>query len=113
MRWMLMLVTMIALSGCTSMLAGTTGGSAGSPIGQDNRSAATLASDDRITAIIRDRYAADAELRAANLLVQTRQGTVTLRGTLSDFADRDRAVRLANDVVGVVRVHNQISVRTR
>ncbi len=106
-------IAVIALSGCTSMLVGGGGTTAGRPIGQDSRAAATVARDDRITATIRSRYAADRDLSVAALVVETRDGAVTLRGTLSDFGHRDRAVRLARDVDGVIRVHNRISVRTR
>ena len=108
-----MLVAFAGLSGCTSMLVGGSGASAGRPIGQDNRSASNVARDNRITAAIRARFAADAELGNASLNVDTRQGVVTLRGTLPAFDQRDRAVRLARDVEGVVRVQNQVRVQTR
>ena len=116
MRTTLILVMLIALAGlpgCTSMLDGGSGTSAGRPIGQDNRSASSLARDNRITAAVRARLATDAELRDASLNVDTRQGVVTLRGTLPAFDQRDRAVRLAGDVEGVVRVQNQMRVQTR
>ena len=108
-----MLVAIAGLSGCTSMLVGGSGASAGRPIGQDNRSASNVARDNRITAAVRARFAADAELGNASLNVDTRQGVVTLRGTLPAFDQRDRAVRLAGDVEGVVRVQNQVRVQTR
>ena len=107
------LVAAIALGGCTSMLTGATGPSAGRPIGKDDRSAATLSRDGEITKTIRARYAADADLGAASLIVETRSGLVTLKGTVRSYEHRDRAVRLARDVDGVARVYNQIAVRTR
>lgn len=107
------LLMLPALAGCTSMLVGGSGASAGRPIGADDRAAADVAEDERITRAIRDRYAADPDLQQAGLMVESRQGTVTLRGTVTDFEHRDRAVRLAGDVRGVVRVHNRISVRSR
>ena len=116
MRTTLILIVLIAFAGasaCTSMLVGGGGTSAGRPIGQDNRSASSVARDNRITAAVRARFAADAELGNASLSIDTRQGVVTLRGTLPAFDQRDRAVRLAGDVEGVVRVQNQVRVQTR
>ena len=103
----------VVLGGCTSMLTGAGGPSAGRPIGKDDRSAATLSRDGQITKTIRARYAADPDLGAASLIVETRNGFVTLKGTVGSYEDRDRAVRLARDVDGVARVYNQIAVRTR
>lgn len=116
MRPMLILVTLVAfagLAGCTSMLIGGTGAPAGRPIGQDSRSASTVARDNRITTVVRERFAADPELAGAKLSVETRQAVVTIRGTVSAFDQRDRAVRLARDVAGVARVQNQLSVQAR
>lgn len=109
----LMAVVMLGLvqTACTSMLTGSTGASAGRPIGTDTRSSATVNADNRISATIRARYRADAELGPAALRVETRQGRVTLRGELAAFDQRDRAERLARDVAGVRYVSNQISVR--
>ena len=101
------------LAGCASMLAGSTGARAGQPIGADSRSAAQVADDERIGRTIRDRFAADPDLAAAALEPDVTSGVVTVRGTVSDFAHRDRAVRLAGDVRGVVRVQNQIRVDSR
>ena len=109
MRATVLIVLALALAGCTSMLAGSRTESAGQPIGTDTRDATTVARDDQISQIIRDRFAADADL--LSLSVDTRRGVVTLRGTLDDFDLRERAVRLAGDVPGVVRVASQITVR--
>ena len=107
------LVAIAAMSGCSSMLLGGSGAAAGNPIGADTRSGSQVSADDRISATIRARYSADPELSAAGLQVQTVRGTVTLRGIVPGFEQRDRAVRLAQDVSGVLRVDNQISVRSR
>ena len=95
--------------GCTSMLLGN-GQPAGRPIGSESRSASTLASDQRITAIIRNRFAASEDLSDASLSIQTVDGIVTLRGSVYDFVLREEAVRLAADVPGVERVSNQIVI---
>ena len=93
------------------MLLGGTGSPAGRPIGTDSRSTATIDRDNEISARIRSRFRADAELRPAELSVETRQGRVILRGELATFELREHAVRLANDVAGVTSVWNQISIR--
>ena len=92
-------------------MTGASGPRAGAPIGTDSRDAGTAARDDQISRLVRERFAADADLRAADLRVDTRRGVVTLRGSLSAFDLRDRAVRLARDVSGVARVNSQITVR--
>lgn len=94
------------------MLVGASGQSAGNPIGHDGRPATQAAEDDRITATVRSRYAADPSLGEAGLAVSTYRGVVTIRGVVPSFSLRDRAVRLAADVRGVLRIDNQISVRT-
>lgn len=105
-----LLVAAALLGGCTGMMLGG-GGSAGSPIGQDTRSGPALASDQRITSVIRNRFAIDAELDDQDLSVETMRGVVTLRGAVDDYALRERAARLARDVDGVLRVSNQIALR--
>lgn len=97
-----------ATGGCSAMLVGD-GGSAGRPIGTSGASRASAA-DRRIAEIIRRRYAADAGLAASEVQVSCVAGVVTLRGQVSDYPLRDRAVRLARDVEGVSRVSVQIGI---
>ena len=99
------------LAACTSALLGGTGAPAGRPIGTDARTAATVDQDNRISAVIRSRFRADAELRNASLTVVTRRGRVTLQGHVPSFELRDRAMRLATDVNGVAGVSNHIAIR--
>lgn len=102
------------LAGCTSMLVGSGGGRpAGGAIGEDDRSSAAVSEDARITATIESRYAADPSLGSAGIGVASYRGVVVLRGVVASFSLRDRAARLARDVRGVVRVDNQITVRTQ
>ena len=106
--WLLLLG---ALAACTSTLLSGTGAPAGRPIGTDARASATVDQDNRISAIIRNRFRADGELRDASLTVVTRQGRVTLQGHVPTFELRDRALRLATDVSGVTDVSNHIAIR--
>jgi len=95
------------------MLVGSSGGSAGSPIGQDNRDDDQFSADRRISAKILDIFAADSDLSSLGLTVDTRRGAATVRGSVKSFAQRDRAINLAADVAGVTRIDNQIRVNTR
>ena len=103
----------LLLSGCTSMLTGASGSSAGRPIGKDTRSQSTISRDAAISKRIRARFAADAELSGAGVIVQTSNGIVTLSGDVRSYDNRDRAVRLARDTADVSRVYNRIVVRSR
>lgn len=96
--------------GCTAMMMGG-GHSAGRPIGTDSRSTTAVASDQRITAIIRNRYVVDDELSGQAISIVTVQGVVTLGGSVDSYPLRDRALRIASDVPGVIRVTNQIAIR--
>jgi hyperosmotically inducible protein len=48
----------------------------------------------------------------ANVSVSTRSGMVTLSGTVSSFAARDKAVELTKAVAGVDSINSQIRVKT-
>lgn len=72
--------------------------------------AATAVEDTTITTSIKYKLSTDAELKPAELSVETRAGRVSLRGMAPDAAARDRASQLAAAVQGVVAVDNQITV---
>lgn len=99
------------VTGCAAVMTGTSGASAGRPIGSDSRSTSQASQDARISTIVRSRLGRDPDLAPARLQVVTNRGVVTLKGTVTDFMLRDRAVNLAGDVDGVVRVRNELIVR--
>ena len=103
------LITALSLGGCSAMLMGE-GRSAGRPIGSAGASSEASRGDEQIVQIIRGRFAAEPELASARLSVACVNGVVSLRGQVSNYALRDRAVRLAGDVSGVERVVNQIGI---
>ena len=86
MRTVILVFLTVALAGCTSMLLGTGGASAGRPVGSDSRSASDAADDARISAIIRNRFAGDDELAAAKLQV------VTVRRVVARFRNSSSAI---------------------
>lgn len=62
---------------------------------------------------VRDAYAADAELRDADITVSARDGVVTLRGDLTRVSDLERAVDLAKKTDGVDRVVSKLRLEVR
>jgi hypothetical protein len=72
--------------------------------------AATAVEDTTITSTITYKLSTDAELKSADLGVETHDGHVSLRGMARDAASRDRAMQLAAAVKGVVAVDNRVTV---
>ncbi len=71
---------------------------------------ATAATDAMITTKINAALAADDQLKAIKIDVDTRDGRVVLSGTAPDADSRDRATTLARAVDGVVAVDNRLTV---
>lgn len=69
------------------------------------------ASDMAITAKVNAALAADDQLSALKINVNTQAGNVELKGTAPDDMARDRATTLAAAVDGVVTVENRLSVQ--
>ena len=80
------------------------------PVGR--QSAAPTAADAAISGDIRRRLGTDAELSAYPIGIRTSSGTVTLSGTVGSYPLRDRAVEIARETEGVLRVDNRIVVNT-
>jgi hyperosmotically inducible protein len=89
--------------------------------GQDMRSAGSEAADKMaigaadvaITAKVNAALAADDQLSALQINVDTTNGQVELKGTAPDAASRDRATMLASAVEGVVKVENRLTVEAK
>ena len=69
------------------------------------------ASDAAITAKVNAALAADDQLSALAIDVDTTNGQVELKGTAPTAAARDRATTLAQAVQGVVKVDNRLTVQ--
>jgi osmotically-inducible protein OsmY len=74
------------------------------PLGIDGRA------DADTEAAVLDALNADDQLHAADIDVESRDGTVTLRGLVELAFQRDRAERVALAVGGVSHVHNELKV---
>jgi hyperosmotically inducible protein len=74
--------------------------------------AADAVSDATITAEVKAALAADPELSALRINVDTSNGIVTLRGPAPDEKSRSRATQLAASPKGVMRVDNQLTLKS-
>jgi hyperosmotically inducible periplasmic protein len=80
----------------------------------DNAAATTADeqhSDPLITARIQAKYFASPDVKAHRIDVDTRNGLVTLDGTVDSEAQREAAASIARTVDGVTRVENKLLVR--
>jgi hyperosmotically inducible periplasmic protein len=71
---------------------------------------ANAATDAMITTKINAALAADDQLKATRIDVDTRDGRVVLSGLAPDATSRERATTLARAVEGVVHVDNRLTV---
>ncbi|GEM_PF-143120 len=67
--------------------------------------------DAGITAKVNAGLAADEDLSAMRIDVDTKDGVVTLNGPAKNAAARDRATQIAQRVEGVTRVENRLEIR--
>ena len=73
-------------------------------------SAACAASDPGITTAVKSKLAADDNVKAYQINVDTQGGVVTLTGTVPTAAARDRALEVARGTDGVTRVEDRLTV---
>lgn len=111
MRILVLLLMIIALSGCTALVVG--GGTSGGYQGTgDARSSSVVTSDSAITAAIKNKLATDAAVGSFMVGVRTSAGKVTLTGTVGNYAAREQAERITIGTDGVKAVENRINVQT-
>src|SRR2546427_12662766 len=70
-------------------------------------------SDDAIYDFVRRKLASDPVVKGGGLQVDVHQGVVTLRGTVEEQKQKEKAARLAKKIAGVKSVDNQLSVVQR
>ena len=63
-----------------------------------------------MTASIQSRYFVDDEVRGRNIDVDTRNGVVTLRGTVGSYSERLLATAIARNTDGVREVHDEMTI---
>lgn len=67
--------------------------------------------DATVSGTVKTKLAADSQVNAGEIKVETVNGVVTLTGNIDSQAAKDRALQLARDTSGVVEVKDMISVR--
>lgn len=75
--------------------------------------AGKLTTDDAIYDYVRRKLASDPVVKGGGLQVEVHQGAVTLRGTVEEQKQKDKAAKLARKVTGVKSVDNEITVVER
>lgn len=102
----------VLLGGCAAAVIG--GAAAGGYyIGKDERSATQIADDAAITATVKTKLIADAEVKALDINVSTYENVVILEGKVATASQRARAEKLARESRGVRSVRNELTVRRR
>lgn len=112
MRYMLVILSLLLLSGCTALVVGGAAAD-GYQFGKDERQPGVVASDSAITSKIKAKYVADSIVSVFSISVRTYEGKVTLSGTVGSYVARDQAFDLAKSTSGVKTVTNQIVVEDR
>ncbi len=102
----------LSLGGCAAAVIG--GAAAGGYyIGKDERSASQIADDAAITATVKAKLIADAEVKALDINVSTYENVVILEGKVATAGQRSRAEKLSRESRGVRSVRNELTVRRR
>jgi osmotically-inducible protein OsmY len=77
---------------------------------ESNDTAAMTQPDAWITAKIQAQYFMDADVKGRDINVDTRDGAVTLRGTIDSEAERRQALMIARNTDGVRSVDDQLTI---
>ena len=112
MRYPVVILSLLVLSGCTALVVGGAG-VVGYQLGKDERQASVVGSDSAITTKIKGKFASDDVVSVFSIGVQTYEGTVTLSGAVGSILARERAESLARETNGVIAVNNQIIIEDR
>jgi len=74
------------------------------------RSASQEVSDASLSARIKTAFATDDLVKAHDIKVDAMRGVVTLTGTVSSAAERDKAISIARNTKGVISVKDNMKV---
>src|SRR5438132_649370 len=92
----------------TAIKEGTEAGA--KEVGEGAEKAGKKMDDAAITAAIKAKFANDETVSAKNIDVDTKNGVVTLNGTVASQAEADKAKELAQSVDGVKTVNSNLMV---
>lgn len=99
-------VVALGVSGCASWRANHGENTASA----EHRGPTQTVSDAAITAKVKTAMAADKNVSAANIDVDTYRGVVSLKGNVKDQAEKNRAIDIARNVSGVVDVRDELKM---
>jgi hyperosmotically inducible protein len=94
-----------------ALLAALTGSLAACSVMRGQESIGEYSSDAAVTAEIKAKMAADKDVAATSISVETLQGVTQLSGFAKSQAEKDRAAAIAREAKGVRSVRNDIVVR--
>ena len=99
----------VTTTGCLYALAAGAGAGTAVVV-SDDRKVGQQASDAGVTASVKTKLAADGQVSAMAINVDTYEGVVTLHGHVESQAQADRAVAIAGGTKGVERVESRLVV---
>lgn len=103
------LLFLMQFTGCAVVAAGA-GAAAGYYVAKEDRTPEQIVADAGITASINAKYVKDQEVSAIDINVDTREGVVTLYGSVSSHAIEEKAIALASEQPGVKKIISKITV---
>lgn len=113
--FLVFIIAVFAASGCTTtrntgvaIKEGTS--AAGKQVGDAVEDVGKTVEDASITSAVKMKFANDELVSASTIDVDTRQGQVTLTGTVQSQTALDRALELARSVDGVRGVHSNLTI---
>lgn len=99
------------LNGCAVLVASGVGAEVGYIAGQEDQTAGEVINDQWITTKIKTKFAADLEVSALRIDVDTKDGVVTLSGVVRSQREADKAILIARETKGVKKVIDKLRVK--
>ena len=110
MKTIMIVMLSIALAGITFAAQETTKAPAKSKAVKAAPVDCSTATDEAITAGVKERFAKSASLKSANIEVETKEGVVSLKGMVKTSGLKGAATRMTKSHACVKKVDNQLSV---
>ena len=82
------------------------------PVSEAAAKVAEKVDDVAITSEVKAKLIGDSQVSARKIDVDTKDGVVTLKGTVSSEQEKDKALQIARNTKGVQRVEDQLTVRS-
>ena len=102
-------ILLLSVTGCVPVLVAGAGGT-GYYLGQDERPVKVIADDARITSTVKAKILAEKGISAVDINVDTNRGAVVLYGSVPSRAAESKAIQLARETKGVIRVTSKLTI---